>query len=375
MTTQIWTTAVLVIMLTPISVRAQLGMPASDTYQALKYPLPPSMGTWAILDRDGANRKVEPYLSSLGGGESGAGIIVSPVFSMKVDKIDFTICGHDGQGGGRNQNFIALIDYATGKTLLRTMAPGSDPIQERSWDVSELSPRRVRIQVHDGNTDGAYAWLGIGSIDAGPDLKIDFRKGLPKDWRVTLKLPKARTESVTGGIPFSRIPTVYTMIPSTGAAEIPCGFTAKHLFFLGCTVSRGKPLETYGAIDILYATGRLERYPLTLGYTLDAEGKLLSQSKAIHLHPTGDGFQHYLVIRPRPEEIEKIRLSRNPEREAIPRITAITCETGALSESLLWLPDCSPGAEEQAWIRSHAISAEYPDMKRIEAEIRRAHKM
>jgi len=294
---------------------------------------------------------------------------------MKVDKIDFTICGHDGQGGGRNQNFIALIDYATGKTLLRAMAPGSDPMQERSWDVSDLSPRRVRIQVHDGNTDGAYAWLGIGSIDAGPDLRVDFRKGLPEHWRVTLKLPKVGTESVAGGIPFSRIPTVYTMIPSTGAAEIPCGFTAKHLFFLGCTVSRGKPLETYGAIDILYATGRHERYPLTLGYTLDAEGKLFSKSKAIHLHPTGDGFQHYLVIRPRPEEIEEIRLSRNPDRETIPRITAITCETTDSSESLLLLPDCSPDAEEQAWIRSHALSSDYPDMEEIEAEIRRAHKM
>ncbi len=374
MSARIWTT-VLISMLMPMSAKAQMGLAASDTYQALKCPLPPSMGTWAILDRDGANRKVEPYLSSLGGGESGVGIITSPVFSTTIDKIDFTICGHDGQQGGRNQNFIALIDDATGKTLLKAMAPGTDPMQERSWDVSDLGPRKVRIQVHDGSTDGAYAWLGIGSIDAGPDLRIDFRKGLPKDWTVTVEKPEVRTESVTGGIPFSRIPTVYTMIPSTGAAKIPCGFTAKHLFFLGCTVSRGKPLETYGAIDILYATGRVERYPLTLGYTLDEEGKLPSPSKAIHLHPTGDGFQHYLVIRPRPEEIEEIRLSRNPDREAIPRITAITCETAASTESLLRLPSCSPGAEERAWIRSRAISADYPDMKEIEAEIRRAHKL
>jgi len=96
-----------------MSAEAQLGIASSDTYKALECPLPPSMGTWAILDRDGANRKVEPYLSSLGGGESGAGIIVSPVFSMKCDRIDFTICGHDGQQGGRNQNFISNSRYGT----------------------------------------------------------------------------------------------------------------------------------------------------------------------------------------------------------------------------------------------------------------------
>ena len=35
-------------------------------YQALHYPQPGAGGTWSILERDGANRQVEPYLSSLG---------------------------------------------------------------------------------------------------------------------------------------------------------------------------------------------------------------------------------------------------------------------------------------------------------------------
>ena len=113
MVTRNWMTAVVLSTLVPMSAEAQLGIASSDTYKALECPLPPSMGTWAILDRDGANRKVEPYLSSLGGGESGAGIIVSPVFSMKCDRIDFTICGHDGQQGGRNQNFISNSRYGT----------------------------------------------------------------------------------------------------------------------------------------------------------------------------------------------------------------------------------------------------------------------
>jgi len=374
MTTRIWTMAVLMCILMPKTADAQMGLAASKKYQALKYPTPPSSGTWAILDHDGARRKVEPYLSSLGGGESGAGVIVSPTFTMTADKITFTICGHDGQQGGRGHNYISLVDYFTGKTLIKTTAPGTDAMQERSWDVSKLSPRRVHIEVHDSNTDGAYAWLGIGSIDAGPELRLDFSRGLPEDWKVTQKLPGNRTESVMGGIPFKRLPAVYTMVPSAGAAEIPCGFTAERLFFLGCTVHRGKPPEVYGTIEIFYRGGRTERYPLMFGFTLDGQDKLPSHSKAMHLHASGDPFQHYLVIRPRREEIEKIRLARNRERDAIPRITAITCETTASAGSLLRLPSCSPKAEEQAWIGSHALSADYPNMEEIRAEIQRACK-
>src|SRR3989304_1851077 len=45
---------------------------ASRRYRALDYA-EAGLGTWAILDRDGAGRAVDPYLSSLGGGEMGTG--------------------------------------------------------------------------------------------------------------------------------------------------------------------------------------------------------------------------------------------------------------------------------------------------------------
>ena len=62
----------------------------SKKYQALKYP-PPTLGTtWSILDRDGANRSVDPYLSSLGQGESSTGVVSSPPFVITSDTIQFT---------------------------------------------------------------------------------------------------------------------------------------------------------------------------------------------------------------------------------------------------------------------------------------------
>jgi len=347
----------------------------SARYQALRCPAPPDQGTWAILDRDGANRQVEPYLSSLGSGEFGTGAIVSPAFTVAGDIVRFTLCGHDGQGGGQEKNFIALVDAASGQVLQKTFAPGSDPLQPRSWDVAPWKGRRVRIEVHDGIAANGFAWLGVGSIDAAPALSVDFRKGLPDGWNAAATPRDERTELVEGGIPFLRPSAVYTLVPRSSTAEIACGFAAERLFFLGGTVARGRPLTVYGTVEIVYRGGDAERFPLRCGFTLDVENKLPSPSKALHLHASGDPFQFYFVLAPRSEVIESIRLSSNPNEEHLPRITAVTCRTRAESERLLPLPDVRRSAEEAAWIESHAISRGRPDMRQIEAEIRRAHRM
>jgi hypothetical protein len=100
---------------------------------------------------------------------------------------------------------------------------------------------------------------------------------------------------------------------------------------------------------------------------------LLSPSKAIHLHPSADPFQYYLVIAPRNEAIDKIRLMAEPGSGSVPRITAITCETSAVNDRLIPLPATSLSAEETAWIAGHTISADSLDLDRIVEEIRKAH--
>jgi hypothetical protein len=346
---------------------------ATSHYKALKLPAPLSSGTWAILDRDGANRRVVPYLSSLAGGERGTGLIVSPPFQIAVDTIDFTVCGHDGQGGGRGENFVALVAAETGRTLEKTMAPCADPMQERSWDVAERKGSQVRIEVHDGIAEGSYAWIGVGRIDAGPQMTVDFKKDMPADWEVRLRPVQQRTELVEGGVPFLRCPAVFTIVPNAGTTDIPCGFAAERLFLLGCTVGAGRALQVYGEIEIVYRDGDAERFPLMYGFTLDAELKLLTNSKAMHLRPSADPHQHYLVLKPRSEVIEKVSLRRNPEYPVVPRITAITCHTAATSDHLVRLPEGQLSSEEETWIQAHTISASSPDMDDIVAEIRRVY--
>ena len=347
----------------------------SQTYKALKYTPTASSGTWAILERDGANRQVPRYLSSLGGGETCTGAIASPPFRISVDTIAFTVCGHDGPSSGQNKNFVALVDSRKGQTLQKTTAPGNDAMQQRSWDVGKLRGREVRIEVHDGDSGSAFAWLGVGRIDAGDSLRVDFRNGLPDGWITKAEPAKQRPEVLRNGIPFPRHPSEYSLVPAAGLREIPCGVAAQRLFFLGGTVASGRPLETCGSIELVYRTGPPETYPLMYGYPLDLAAKLLSKSKAMHLHESADAFQHYLVIAPRADVIEKIVFRPTSGHAVIPRITAVTCQTQAAGENLEALPDGKPGAEEEAWIHSHTIAATSPDMEPIKVEIRRTHKL
>lgn len=102
---------------------------------------------------------------------------------------------------------------------------------------------------------------------------------------------------------------------------------------------------------------------------------MLSRSKAMHLHPTADPFQHYLVIAPKPQRIEKIVLRREPGRDILPRVTAVTCQTTAESPNLVALPRGPCPREEGAWIADHALRPGQPDLAAIMAEIRRTHRL
>jgi len=327
--------------------------------------------TWARLDRDGAHRKVRPYLSSLGAGEVGTGLIRSPVFTVKGKTISFAFCGHDGRGGGRKRNFIALVDAETGKVLRKAYAPGSDAMQERTWRIGDLKGKRVRIIVCDGLAEPAWAWLGVGWIK-GSGLSVDFARGIPKGWEQSpLDIPKKKNKLLKGGMPFLLAPA-YTIFPKHGKADFLCGFKAKRLFFLGMVVSDGKPLEVYGVIEIRYRSGGSERIPLVYGFTLEGEAKLPSPSAARYVRPSADPFLYYLVVKTRNEEIESIRFEKDPGHGPVPRITAVTVETDQAGRNLLPLPHYEPPAEEKRWIEERAVSGTSPNRAAV-MEILRRH--
>jgi hypothetical protein len=314
-----------------------------------------SAGTWAVLDRDGANRDVGPYLSSLGGGEQGTGTIASPAFVLSVEKVTFTICGHDGDPGAPPQGkcWIALVDAADGKALRKEAAPRSDSFAERSWDVKDLKGRKVRIEVRDGLDAGAFAWMGIGRIDAGPEMKVEFRS-LPAGWKAAADPASPPKAPVFAGnwIPFRD--AVNTIVPNAGAAKLPCGFEAKRLFFLGCTVEYGRPPDRRGEIAIVYADGSVDRISLIVGWTLECENKVLSRAPGMRLRSAGEPFLYVLPVKPKAAKIVRIELTRDPAQPGAVSIRGITVETSDSAPTLLDLPAVEPKAEDASWIESVA---------------------
>jgi len=193
-----------------------------------------------------------------------------------------------------------------------------------------------------------------------------------------LKLSDASTRQISGdgpasGISFLALKSSYGLISTEGVAEIPCGFQAERLFLLGCTIAEGRPPEIGGWVEILYDDGAPDRIPLVIGGMIDIQGKLLSRSPAMRLHPTNDPFQFYLAIRPRRARIRAIRLARNTG--ATPRITAVTCQTDATCDTLLPLPAAKLDAAERAWLEKRTLSAQRLDLTALEAEIRKANKI
>jgi hypothetical protein len=348
---------------------------ASLKYKALQCPRPTVESTWAVLERDGANRKVDPYLSSLGQGESGTGTILSPAFVIDADTIRFTICGHDGPSGGGGKNYIALVDARKGNVLFKTAPPSNDAMQQKSWDVGAYKGTQVRVELSDGDAGTAFSWFGVGSVDAGTALQVDFRKGIPENWSRPERAAEVRTEFVSGAVPFLRAVNAPSVIPAKGDVELPCGFSAKRVFLLGCTVPNGKPVTRYGVVEIHYASGKVDIIDLIYGFTLDGPNKMLSPSKAMYLGRSSDPFQYVLAIAPEAEPIAMIRLACNPTRIPIPLITAVTCETADSNEHLLSLPKEQASDAETAWIESHTVTAKTPDRGMIEQELRKANKI
>jgi len=349
-------------------------------------------GTWAILTWNGARQRVPPYLSSLGAGEEGTGTVRSPLFRVASDRIRFTLCGHDGQGGGKGVNFACLRDADTGELLRQTFAPGRDPLTPCEWEVRELIGRRVVFSVQDGLAEQGYAWLGLGRVDAGPGMHVAFTgPGLPPGWRS--EAPQGSLYVTTCGVPFLALPQGRTVVPVGGQAALPLGFAARRIFLLGMinTWDHGNPVwgplgdysdrlflgSRIGEVVVEYANGTRDVVPLTLGHTAWWYGEYLGMGatepfasdpaaravleRALALYPTGHAGTHaYLcALRPRPLPIRTLRLVDNPALQGAPAVAAVTVDSAAgPSSSFPALGAPAPTSAQRRWLAAHtAVTA------------------
>jgi putative heme-binding domain-containing protein len=104
-----------------------------------------------------------PLFSSFERGEQQTGIYRSERF-QPADLLSFYVAGHDGIPDKplKKVNFVRLRDAATGEILKEASPPRNDVAQQVTWQTAEFRARSVYLELVDGDSGTAYAWLAVG---------------------------------------------------------------------------------------------------------------------------------------------------------------------------------------------------------------------
>lgn len=104
-----------------------------------------------------------PMFSSFETGEQRTGLYRSDSFEAG-DSLSFFVAGHDGFPDKplKKANFVRLRDAASGEILREASPPRNDVAQKVEWQTADLKGRNVFVELVDGDTATAYAWMAVG---------------------------------------------------------------------------------------------------------------------------------------------------------------------------------------------------------------------
>jgi len=124
---------------------------------------------WSIQVRPSADgNKSATFLSSLPNGESLTGVLRSRDFNIP-SRLSFFLAGHDGfptKPLGK-KNLVRLRLASTGRVVKQAAPPRNDIAQKITWDLSDVVGQAGYLELVDGDTGDAYAWLAAGRFDPG----------------------------------------------------------------------------------------------------------------------------------------------------------------------------------------------------------------
>jgi putative heme-binding domain-containing protein len=116
------------------------------------------------VSRDGALSNV-PMFSSLPNGETRTGVLRSPRFSLP-SSMRFAVAGHRGfpdeAAHELNQVRLHLND---GSIIQVAYPPRNDVAQIIEWDLKPWAGQEGYLEIQDGDSQTAYAWLAVGQFD------------------------------------------------------------------------------------------------------------------------------------------------------------------------------------------------------------------
>lgn len=145
------------------------------------------------------------------GGEKLTGTFRSGTFEVP-DELSFWLAGHNGSPAAvsHGKNFVRLVDATNGRELARVEPPRQDVAQQVTWRFTTKPeaaqkhsgiPRgsgRVYLELTDGDTAGAFAWLAAGAFEpALPVLALPENQER-RDGRIRALANLAREQGVTG---------------------------------------------------------------------------------------------------------------------------------------------------------------------------------
>ena len=102
------------------------------------------------------------YLSSLLGGEDKTGRLRSKTFAVP-EQLQFYICGHRGfpKDDASEANYVQLRLAETNEVVRKVFPPRSDLGARVDWDLGEFQGQRAYVEIVDGMTINAFAWLAV----------------------------------------------------------------------------------------------------------------------------------------------------------------------------------------------------------------------
>ncbi|WDQ19268.1 PVC-type heme-binding CxxCH protein [Rhodopirellula sp. P2] len=120
----------------------------------------------SVASSNGEQDELAELMSSFPLGESYTGVFASDWFAAP-EQIEFWLAGHNAPPGQPNpeQNLVRLRSAQAGEVWKQVSPPRSDVAQRVVWDTRELAGQTVRIEVVDGDSGAAYAWLAIGGFN------------------------------------------------------------------------------------------------------------------------------------------------------------------------------------------------------------------
>ncbi len=106
-----------------------------------------------------------PMFSSLPPGESRTGMIRSPEFKLP-ESLSFAIAGHRGfpDQPAHDLNQVRLR-LENGEVIQTAYPPRNDVARWVQWDLRPWAGQLATLEIQDGDTAGAYAWLAVGQFD------------------------------------------------------------------------------------------------------------------------------------------------------------------------------------------------------------------